>query len=228
MVEGCPSLSPVNAAPKTAPGTQHSASLTFAEAFVPESEHALAARRASTSLGVTPVSQGAAALLTLLARTISARAVVEIGTGAGVSGLALLGGMAPDGILTSIDLEAEHQAAARTALNAAGFATRRARLIAGAALTVLPKLSDQVYDLVLVDGDPLEYVEYIAQASRLLRPGGLLVVNHALAGGRVADPANEDDDTVIVREALQAVTDLEEFSPVVLPVGDGLLVALRS
>ena len=45
MVEGCPSLSPVNAAPKTAPGTQHSASLTFAEAFVPESEHALAARR---------------------------------------------------------------------------------------------------------------------------------------------------------------------------------------
>lgn len=218
----------MSAAPETAPVSHRSASFAFAEAFVPESEHALAARRASHELGETPVSQGAAALLTLLARTIRARAAVEVGTGAGVSGLALLAGMEPDGILTSIDLETEHQAAARTVLTAAGYATRRARLIAGAALNVLPKLSDHAYDLVLVDADPLEYVEYIAQASRLLRPGGLLVVNRALAGGRVADPANEDDDTVIVREALQAVTELEEFSGVLLPVGDGLLVALRA
>ena len=132
------------------------------------------------------------------------------------------------GILTSIDTEPEHQAAAREAFNAAGYPTRRARLIAGAALQVLPKLSDGAYDLVLVDGDPLEYVEYVEQGLRLLRPGGLLVLNHALADGRVADERNEDDEVVIIREALTAVSDSDELAPVLLPVGDGLLVARRA
>ena len=111
---------------------------------------------------------------------------------------------------------------------AAGIPPRRVRLIAGSALQVLPKLSDRAYDLVLVDADPLEYVEYVEEALRLLRPGGLLLLHHALAGGRVADAANEDDETVIIREALTAVSDSEELSPVLLPVGDGLLVARRS
>lgn len=221
-------MSPVNPAPKTPPAARPSATWAFAEAFLPETEHAAAARSASAELGVTPVSTGTAAVLEFLARVVQARHVVEIGTGAGVSGLALLAGMAPDGVLTSIDLEPEHGAAARRAFAAAGVASRRARLIAGAALSVLPKLSDAGYDLVLVDGDPLEYVEYVAQAQRLLRSGGLLVLNHAFADGAVADPTNEDDNTVIVREALEAVTSMDDFSPVLLPVGDGLLVAIRA
>lgn len=210
-----------------APGARHASSWSYAETFVPGSEHDVRARRASADLGLVPVSQGAASALTFLAGLVQARAVVEIGTGAGVSGLALLSGMAPDGILTSIDLEPEHQAAARQVLGGAGFAARRARLIAGAALTVLPKLSDAAYDLVFVDGDPLEYVEYVDQAARLLRPGGLLVLDHAFADGGTADPSNEDDQTVIVREALTAVQELEAFTAVLLPVGDGLLVARR-
>ena len=228
MLGGCPSLSPVNPAPKTPPATRHSATWAYAEAFTPEPESAAVARTASDTLGVTPVSTGAASVLTVLARLLQAHHVVEIGTGAGVSGLALLAGMAPDGVLTSIDLESEHQAEARKAFAAAGIASRRARLIAGAALTVLPKLSDAAYDLVLVDGDPLEYVEYVAQAQRLLRSGGVLVLNHAFADGAIADATNEDDNTVIIREALEAVTGIEEFSPLLLPVGDGLLLALRA
>lgn len=211
-----------------APAARIAASTAFAEAFVPEGDGQQAARAASRSLGIEPVSPGVAALLTLLADVIGARAAVEIGSGAGVSGLALLQGMAPDGILTSIDAEAEHQSAARKVFAAQSIPPRRARLIAGAALQVLPKLSDAAYDLVLVDGDPLEYVEYVEQALRLLRPGGLLIVHHALAGGRVADAANEDDDTVIMREALTAVAESDDLSPVLLPLGDGLLVARRA
>ncbi|QIK73942.1 methyltransferase domain-containing protein [Propioniciclava coleopterorum] len=173
------------------------------------------------------VSPGTAALLTFLARTIDARTAVEIGTGAGVSSLALLDGM-PDGTLTSIDTEPEHQSAARRVLTDAGIPARRARLIAGAALQVLPKLSDAAYDLVLVDADPLEAVEYVEQSLRLLRPGGLLVISHALSAGRVADAGNEDDDTVIMRETLAAVADSSDLSPVLLPVGDGVLVARRA
>ena len=203
------------------------AATAYAEAFVPESDHAAAARAAAQGLGIAAVSPGTASLLTFLAGTVDARAAVEIGTGAGVASLALLAGM-PEGILTSIDTEPEHQAAARRVLTDAGIPARRARLIAGAALQVLPKLSDAAYDIVLVDADPLEAVEYVEESMRLLRPGGLLVICHALAGGRVADAGNEDDDTVIMREALAAVADAEALTPVLLPVGDGALVARRA
>ena len=195
---------------------------------MPLDEHAHAARRASDELGIEPISTGGAALLRLLARLVNAKAAVEVGTGAGVSGLALLEGLAPDGILTSIDSEPEHQQVARKLFAAAAVPARRARLIAGAALSVLPKLSDGAYDLVFVDADPLEAVEYVEEALRLLRPGGLLVIYHALSGGRVADASNEDDDTVIMREALAAVADSDDLSPVLLPVGDGLLVGRRA
>ena len=189
-------------APKQAAASAARASWEFAERFVPESEHAAAARRAADELGITSITPGGTAVLGFLARLIDAHAAVEIGTGGGVSGLALLEGMNPDGILTSIDLENEHQSLARRVFAATGIVPRRARLIAGAALAVLPKLADRAYDLVFVDGDPLEYVEYVAQSARLLRSGGLLVVNHAFCDDTVADPSCEADNTVIIREAL--------------------------
>ena len=218
----------MNAAPRsTARATAHRAEYEFAEHFVTVDDHGHAARKLSAALDVVAPSPGVASLLTLLARLVGAKAAVEIGTGAGVSGLAIIDGLTADGILTSIDSEPEHQQAARTALDDAGYPTRRARLIAGDALTVLPKLSDGAYDIVFVDGDPLETVEYVAQAARLLRPGGVLAVNHALVGGRVADEASEDDDTVIMREVLEAIRSMDEFSGTLLPVGDGVLVAYR-
>ena len=219
----------MNPAPKnSARAVAASASLAFAETFVPEADGADAARRSADALGLESVSGGVAATLTLLAKVLGARAVAEIGTGTGVSALALLAGMAPDGILTSIDAEAEHQLAAREVLTAQGIPSRRVRLIAGQALNVLPKLTDGAYDLVHVDGDPLEYVEYVAQAQRLLRPGGVLVLHHALWQGLVADDRNDDDEPLIIREALTAVLDDEVFTPALIPLGDGLLVAVRS
>lgn len=192
-----------------------------------EPSAALAARDKAAELGVDCLSPAGAALLTLLAATLQARNAVEVGTGTGVAAVALLTGMVPDGVLTSIDVENELQLHARGILTAAGIPSRRARLIAGSALTVLPKLTDGAYDLVFVDGDPLEYVEYVAQASRLLRTGGLLVLHHALWQGKVADPHNEEDEPLIISEALDAVRDLEGFTAALVPVGDGLLIAVK-
>ena len=92
---------------------------------------------------------------------------------------------------------------------------------------MLPKLRDGAYDMVFVNGDKLEYVEYVAQALRLLRHGGVVVLNDALWKNLVADADNEDDETVIIREALAAVAETEEFTSVLLPVGDGLLAAIK-
>ncbi|MFC7406439.1 O-methyltransferase [Georgenia alba] len=185
------------------------------------------ARARAEELGVAPISAGVGATLRVLASAIRAKAVAEVGTGTGVSGLWLLGGMVPDGVLTTIDIEPEHQRAAREAFSAAGLRPARTRLIGGGALDVLPRLADGVYDLVLLDGDPAEAVDDLALAVRLLRPGGVLAVNGALWHDRVADPARRDEDTVAVRELGKQVRDDENLLSTLLPSGDGLLLAVH-
>lgn len=202
-------------------------SLAYADEFVTEDDALRAARARADEVGVSPIGSGAGAALGFLAGLVEARAVVEIGTGTGVSGLWLLRGMRPDGVLTSVDLEAEHQRLARETFREAGIAPQRFRLIAGAALDVLPRLTDGAYDLVLCDAAKHEYADYLREALRLLRPGGLVVVDNALWHDKVADPAQRDPETVTIRELGRAVRDDETLMPLLLPVGDGLLVARK-
>jgi predicted O-methyltransferase YrrM len=185
------------------------------------------ARARAEELGCTPVLPGVGAALRMMAAALGARAVVEIGTGTGVCSLWLLRGMAPDGVLTTIDVEPEHQRAAREAFAEAGVATNRTRLIAGRALDVLPRLSDGAYDLVLCDAAKAEYQDYLDQAVRLLRPGGVVAFDNALWHDRVADPARRDETTTAIRELGKRVRDDEQLVPAMLPSGDGLLLAVR-
>jgi predicted O-methyltransferase YrrM len=217
-----------SSAPKSSPKSAPKApSWAYAEDFVAESEALTAARSNAAQLGLTPLGRGAASMLTFLAKVIQARAVVEVGTGAGASGLALFAGMQPNGVLTSVDVESEHQAYARKSFTQAGIPTQRFRLINGAALSVLPRLSDGAYDLVFIDGDKLEYPAYVEQALRLLRHGGIMALDNSLLRDRVADPANTDEETETVREALSSIAENEDLVPTLLPVGDGLLVAVK-
>ena len=114
------------------------------------------ARARAIELGCTAVTPGIGAVLGVVAAAMSARAVVEIGTGTGVSGVYLLRGMPADGVLTTIDIEVENQRAAREAFAEAGVRPNRTRLIPGRAPEVLPRLTDSAYDLVLLDTDPVE------------------------------------------------------------------------
>ena len=178
-------------------------------------------------MGVSPIGSGGGAALRLLAAAIDARAVVEIGTGTGVSGVWLLRGMRPDGVLTTVDIEAEHHRLARTTFNEAGVPANRARLITGRALEVLPRLTDGAYDLVFCDGDKTEYAAYLTEARRLLRPGGVVAFDNALWHEKVADPAQRDPETVAIRELGTHIRDDETLVPALLPVGDGLLCAVK-
>lgn len=207
--------------------SQKPASWAYAEDFVTESEVVQAARRRGEKLGCTPVGVGVGAALRMVAAAARARAVVEVGTGAGVSGLWLLEGMPADGILTTIDLEAEHQRAAKDAYAAAGVTHQRTRVITGRALDVLDRMTDGAYDLVHVDGDKSEYPAYVEQAGRLLRPGGVMLVDNMLWRDLVADPAARDDVTRTLRDLGKSLRDDERFTTNLLPVGDGLLVAVK-
>ncbi len=199
----------------------------YAEDYLAEDEVLQDARQRAREVGVAPIGAGGGAALRFLTASLAARAVVEIGTGTGVSGLWLLRGMRPDGVLTSVDVEAEHQRLAREVFTEAGIPHNRVRLIAGAALEVLPRLADGQYDMVFADGAKQEYPDYLEQAIRLLRPGGVVAFDNALWHDRVADPAQRDPDTVAIRELGKAVRDDERLVPALLPVGDGLLVAVK-
>jgi predicted O-methyltransferase YrrM len=202
------------------------ASWAYAETLVDEDDVLARARARGDELGCRGVRPGVGAALRVLAASGGARSVVEVGTGAGVSGLYLLRGMPPDGVLTTIDVEAENQRAAREAFAEDGVRPGRARLITGRALDVLPRLTDRAYDLVLLDADGGEYDAYTDQALRLLRRGGVLAVTDALWRGKVADPAQRDRGTTAMRELVKRVRDDARLVPALLPVGDGLLLAV--
>lgn len=206
---------------------QKPASWAYSEEFIAETEVIEKARVRGEELGCAPVLPGVGAALRLLAAAVNARSVVEVGTGAGVSGLWLLSGMPSDGILTTIDVEAEHQRAAKQAYAAAGFASQRTRVITGRALDVLPRMTDAAYDMVVIDGDKAEYPAYVEQAIRLLRSGGVLALDNMLWHDRVADPAVRDETTATLRDLGKALRDNESLVPALLPVGDGVLAAVK-
>jgi predicted O-methyltransferase YrrM len=202
-------------------------SLSYAESFAIEDDVIAAARDRGRELGCTPIGPAGGATLRVLAAATQARSAVEVGTGAGVSGLYLLGGMAGDGVLTSVDIEGEHQRAAKEAFGEAGIPTTRYRLINGSAAEVLPRLREESYDIVFVDADKSAYGVYFEQALRLLRPGGVMAFDNALWHDRVADPSQRDAETVTLRELSKTVRDDNRLLAALIAVGDGLLVAAK-
>lgn len=199
----------------------------FTEDYVPISEAVRAARDEAILNGITPISTGVVAFLGVLAAAMRAKNVVEVGTLHGGSGAAFLEAMPSDGVLTSIDLAAEQQLWARQVFQQAGFPSSRYRLIAGNPLDILPKLRDGAYDIVFINGTKLDYVEFVYTAGRLLRTGGVLILHDALWFNGVPDQADESDEAIIIRDALEALTNSEQYAQSLLPVGNGLLLATR-
>jgi predicted O-methyltransferase YrrM len=199
--------------------------LAYAAEYLPEDEPLLAARANAAALGGTePVRPDVGAALRFLACAVGARTAVEIGTGCGSSGVWLLRGMRPGSTLTSVDTEPEYQRMARKAFTQAGFAQNQCRLILGRAFDVLPRLSDDAYDMVFCDADPRDYPDYLSAALRLLRTGGVVAFNNALLAGTSADAGDDDDLAVDLASHVRAD---ERLVPVLLPLGDGLLAAVK-
>jgi predicted O-methyltransferase YrrM len=218
----------------TSDHTSGQAALSRAESLVAHAEGSIsedailaAARDRAVEIGAGAVTPAVGALLSLLAKLSGGKAVVEVGTGAGVSGLWLLSGMSDGGVLTTIDIEPEYQRIAKQAFSEAGIGPSRTRLISGRAQEVLTRLADESYDLVFIDADPIDQPDYVAQAVRLLRSGGVVVVHRAGLGGRAGDPSAHDAEVTAVREAARLIAEDERLTPALVPLGDGLLAAVR-
>ncbi|WP_134429855.1 O-methyltransferase [Mycobacterium ulcerans] len=198
-----------------------------AEGSISEDTILKTARDRAVDIGVGAVTPAVGALLSMLAKLSGGMAVAEVGTGAGVSGLWLLSGMSDDGVLTTIDIEPEHLRVAKQAFTEAGIGPSRTRLISGRAQEVLTRLADDSYDLVFVDADPIDQPDYVVEGVRLLRSGGMIVVHRAALGGRAGDPAARDAEVTAVREAARLIAEDERLTPALVPLGDGVLAAVR-
>ena len=194
----------------------------YVDEVVSESDVLARTRLHSLELGIDPISPAVGAQIAVVAAATRAKSIVEVGTGAGVSGLWLLTG-APEAMLTSIDAEPDAQRHARTAFADAGIASNRFRLITGRALDVLPRLNENSYDIVLIDADPLSIIEYVEHGLRLVRPQGSVLVPHALWRGRVADPAQRDATATAFRALVAEISSSPAVVSALSPAGDGLL-----
>jgi predicted O-methyltransferase YrrM len=198
-----------------------------AEASISEDAILVTARERAMDIGAGAVTPAVGALLSLLTKLSGGKAVAEVGTGAGVSGLWLLSGMSDDGVLTTIDIEPEYLRLAKQAFSEAEIGPSRTRLISGRAQDVLTRLADDSYDLVFIDADPVDQPDYVVEGVRLLRSGGIIVVHRAALGGRAGDPAANDAEVTAVREAARLIAEDARLTPALIPLGDGLLAAVR-
>ncbi|MEM0129287.1 MAG: O-methyltransferase [Thermoplasmata archaeon] len=168
-----------------------------------------AAREASREAGLPPIQVSAVQgkLLHVLARAVRARRVLEIGTLGGYSTLWLARAVAPEGHVTTLEINPGHVAVAQRNLRAAGvepFVTIRP----GPALQSLDAMvpdRDARFDFVFLDADKPAYPAYLERILRLVRPGALLVADNVVRGGAVADPASADPNVRGVRELQEAI-----------------------
>jgi len=201
---------------------------SYAESFIGEDAVKAAARARGVEIGTHDVSPGTGAYLRHLAQLLSAQSVVEVGTGSGVGSLWLLDGMIASGTLTSIDDEMEHSAIAKLAFAQAEIAAPRFRLITNVVMDVMTKLADRAYDLVVYRHNPEDLTYAITEAHRILRSGGVFVIDNFFGGSKVPDPAQRDPKTIALREAgKQIKSDTNSWMSVLITTGDGLLLATK-
>lgn len=174
------------------------------------------------------VSAEQGAFLALLVELIGARRCLEVGTFTGYSSTAVALALPENGQIVCCDVSEEWTSIARTYWSEAGVADK-VDLRLGPASDTLDELlasgAEGTFDFAFIDADKTSYLAYYERLLKLLRPGGLIVVDNTLWSGRVADPEERDADT----RALRAFNDALHRDPRVdlalLPVGDGLTLA---
>jgi caffeoyl-CoA O-methyltransferase len=163
----------------------------------------------------------------MLARAVGARSAIEVGTFTGYSALCIARGMGPEGRLICCDVSEEFTSIGRPFWEEAGVADR-IDLRIGPALDTLASLpTDLTFDLVFIDADKPNYLNYYRALIERLTPTGIMLVDNTLWSGRVAEPTVDDEHTVAMREFNRTVVDDPRVRCVILPVGDGVTFIQR-
>jgi caffeoyl-CoA O-methyltransferase len=167
------------------------------------------------------------ALTTVLVRAIGARRALEIGTFTGYGALSIARGLPDDGYLLALDVSEEWTEIARRYFERAGLAERIELRIAPALETLRGLEASDPFDFCFIDADKESYPAYYEEALRLLRPGGLVMIDNVFRGGDVVDPENEDAATLAIRELNDRVAADDRVLSAMIGVADGITLALK-
>ncbi|MGP1396655.1 MAG: O-methyltransferase [Inquilinaceae bacterium] len=180
--------------------------------------------------GAMQISPEQGQFMALLARLIGARRVIEVGTFTGYSALTVALALPADGRLVACDVSAEWTDIGRRYWNEAGVAGKIDLRLAPALETLDALLADGqagTFDMAFIDADKESYGAYYERCLRLIRPGGLIMVDNVLWGGSVADPDRDDGDTNAIRALNRALRDDDRVDFSLVPIGDGLSLARK-
>jgi predicted O-methyltransferase YrrM len=195
----------------------------YVESQYLEPEPCRLARERAIELQTHVVSPATGAALQFLMKIANAQNIVEVGTGTAGAAYWIASAIGKSGQITSIDAEGQHYKYAKEMLADFDNSTR-VRLINGKPLEVLPRLSDQSYDAVVISEHSDVLPQIIEEAIRMVSVGGLVVLLNALGDQKVGDLTQRDQKTVNLRLAVQAVLKDNRLESNLLTVGDGILV----
>jgi caffeoyl-CoA O-methyltransferase len=180
--------------------------------------------RALGSVAGMQISPDQGAFITLITKMMGVRTAIEVGTFTGYSSICIARGLPGDGRLIACDVSDEWTTIARQAWRAAGVADRIDLRLGPAADTLATLPANLVVDLAFIDADKGGYRTYYDLLMPMLRPGGVILVDNVLWSGRVADPANTEDDTVALRAFNRYVANDHRVEVAMVPLADGLSI----
>jgi predicted O-methyltransferase YrrM len=195
--------------------------------FGVEDEVLASLREEADRTGLPPIAISAdeGRLLQVLLTAIGARRVLEVGTLGGYSAICMARALPRDARLLSIEINPDHAAFARRYIDRAGLGDL-VEVRVGRALDVLPSLDGERFDAMFLDADKEPLPTYFDWALRLVRPGGLIIGDNALWGGRVYDEKDQDERTRGVREFNRRMATDPRVVGIIVPTHDGVAVAV--
>jgi predicted O-methyltransferase YrrM len=167
-----------------------------------------------------------ASFMRILLKVAKARDVVEVGTLAGYSAISMARALPPEGRVRTIEIAPMHADFAEQWIARSDVAGR-VQVLRGAGMDVLPKLASDSADAAFLDADKASYPRYLSECLRIVRPGGLIMVDNALAFGQLLDPKYTDREVPAVRAFNDHMAKVREIESVIVPLGDGLWVGVR-
>jgi len=196
---------------------------------IPEDELLRDLRTRAEALGIPPIhiAPEQAAFLQVLLRAARVKEVVEVGTLAGYSAIAMARALPKDGKLTTIELDRTHYEFAIDAF-ARSDVRERITAIHGAGMDVLPHLPDNSADAAFLDADKASYPEYLEESLRIVRQGGLILVDNAFAFGQLFDEHPTDPEANAIKAFNDQIAADPRLQSVIVPIGDGLWLATRT
>lgn len=194
----------------------------------PDDEFLISLKTAARAEGLPEIwiSPEQGALMQILLRLVRARVVIEVGTLAGYSAIWMARALPPEGRLHTIEIEPKHADFAAQWIARSDVA-ERVTLHRGDARNVLSGFTDGSADAAFIDADKRGYRRYLDACLRIVRPGGLIMVDNAFAFGQLLDEHPTDRDVPTVREFNDYMAGVKELQSVIIPIGDGLWVGVR-